>query len=93
MKNSKQIAEAVLKERDKAQEKNKARNRRIKRVSSCMSVAFVFLTVVLGAKHFDSSQFQVLTFEPLLDEQLPSHSLGLQLVHKLPLYILFQLID
>ena len=54
MKNSKQIAEAVLKERDKAQEKNKARNRRIKRVSSCMSVAFVFLAVVLGAKHFDS---------------------------------------
>ena len=58
MKNSKQIAEAVLKERDKAQEKNKARNRRIKRVSSCMSVAFVFLTVVLGAKHFDSSQIK-----------------------------------
>ena len=58
MKNSKQIAEAVLKERDKAQEKNKARNRRIKRVSSCMSVAFVFLAVVLGAKHFDSSQIK-----------------------------------
>ena len=58
MKSSKQIEETVLKERDKAQEKNKARNRRIKRVSSCMSVAFVFLSVVLGAKHFESSQIK-----------------------------------
>ena len=62
MKSSKQIAETVLKERDKAQEKNKARNRRInrriKRVSSCMSVAFVFLAVVLGSRRFDSSQIK-----------------------------------
>lgn len=58
MKSSKQIAETVLKERDKAQEENKARNRRIKRVSSCMSVAFVFLAVVLGSRRFDSSQIK-----------------------------------
>lgn len=58
MKSSKQIAETVLKERDKAQEKNKARNRHIKRVSSCMSVAFVFLAVALGTRHFESSQIK-----------------------------------
>ena len=63
MKSSKQIAETVLKERDKAQEKNKARNRHIKRVSSCMSVAFVFVTSRIssfeGAVVFDAAKLLV----------------------------------
>lgn len=76
MKSSKQIAETVLKERDKAQEKNKARNRRIKRVSSCMSVAFVFFAVVLGAMHFDSSQVKTSSMieDTFIDTELASSS-------------------
>lgn len=56
MKNSKQIAETVLKIRDSEQEKIKVRNRRIKKITAGASTMFIFCAVILAARHLNSTQ-------------------------------------
>ena len=56
MKNTKQIAETVLRIRDAEQEKLMIRNRRIKRAATGASSALLFCTVILAVRNLNASK-------------------------------------
>lgn len=66
MKDTKQIAETVLKIRDAEQERIMIRNRRIRRAAAAASTALVFCGVLLATRQFNSSQVEIPTIS---DEQ------------------------
>ena len=63
MKNTKQIAETVLRIRDAEQKKLILRNRRIKRVTAGASSMLVFCAVILAVKNLKSSQSGIPTID------------------------------